>query len=96
MKLHKEEVARCGALCVSAQEYSCAVRAWIVFVKKIMNYDLRSRHVFSLPGAVVHFLSQSPHLHARGELEPLAQSSIIPSSTSLFDFRLSRELSLML
>jgi hypothetical protein len=32
--------------------------------KHFMNYDLRFRHVFSLPGAVVQLLSQSPHLRA--------------------------------
>jgi hypothetical protein len=43
--------------------------------KKIMHYDLRSRRVCSLPGIVVQFLSQSPHLHAQGELHPFGQIS---------------------
>jgi hypothetical protein len=34
MELHKEEVARRGTSRVSAQEYSCAMCAWIGFVKK--------------------------------------------------------------
>ena len=46
--------------------------------KSIMHYVLRSRHVCSLPGVVVHLHSQSPHLHAKGEFQPLAQSSFIP------------------
>jgi hypothetical protein len=33
MELHKEEVDRRVTPCVSAQEYSCAVHAWIVFIK---------------------------------------------------------------
>ena len=33
MELYKEEVARRAIACVSAHEYSCAVCAWIVFVK---------------------------------------------------------------
>jgi hypothetical protein len=33
-------------------------------LKKIHVFDLRFRHVCSLPGAVVQLLSQSPHLHA--------------------------------
>jgi hypothetical protein len=64
--------------------------------KKNIHYDLRSRHVFSLSGAVVQLLSQSPHLHAQGELHPLAQSSFIPPSLPPFDSRLSSELSLVL
>jgi hypothetical protein len=32
--------------------------------KSSTRFDLRSRHVFSLSGAVVQLLSQSPHLHA--------------------------------
>jgi hypothetical protein len=34
MELHNENVARRETSCVSAQEHSCAVRAWISFVKK--------------------------------------------------------------
>jgi hypothetical protein len=34
MELYKEDVARRGTSCASAQKYSCAVRVWIVFVIK--------------------------------------------------------------
>jgi hypothetical protein len=64
MELDNEDVARRAASCVSAQEYSCAVFAWIVFVKVSHIYDLLSRHVCSFTGAVVQLPSQSPHLHA--------------------------------
>ena len=43
-----------------------------------MHYVLCSRHVCSLPGVVVHLHSQSPHLHAKGELQSLARSFFIP------------------
>jgi hypothetical protein len=36
-------------------------------VKKITRYDSRSRHVCSLPGAVIQMLSQSLHLQGRLE-----------------------------
>ena len=65
MELHKEDVARRATARASAKEYSCAVCAWIEYV--------------NLPGAVVQLFSQSPHLHAQGELHPLAQSSFIPT-----------------
>jgi hypothetical protein len=53
MELHNDDVARRATSCVYAQEYSCAVCAWIPFVKKSHIYDLLSRHVFSWPGIVV-------------------------------------------
>jgi hypothetical protein len=53
MELHKGEVARRKTAAVYAQEYSCAVCARIVFLKKIIHYDLSSRHVCNLPGAFV-------------------------------------------
>jgi hypothetical protein len=83
MEPHKEEVARRAISCASAKEYSCAVCAWIEFVKKIVHYDLRSRHACSLPGAVVQLLSQSPHLHAQGELDPLSKAPLYPSISPL-------------
>jgi hypothetical protein len=70
MEMHEKDLARRPTSCVSAQEYNCAVSAWIVFVKKNMHHDLRSRHVCSLPVVVVQLPSQSPHLHAQGELHP--------------------------
>jgi hypothetical protein len=43
----------------------------------MMNYDLRSRHACSLPGAVVQLLSQSPHLHA---YTPKVSSALLPKT----------------
>jgi hypothetical protein len=34
IELHKEDVARHATSCFSSQLYSCAVSAWIEFVKK--------------------------------------------------------------
>jgi hypothetical protein len=54
MELRKVDVARRVTSCVSAQEYSFAMCAWVVFIKNFMHYyDLLSRHVSFLPGAVV-------------------------------------------
>jgi hypothetical protein len=44
---------------------------------KILHYDLRSRHVCSLPGAVVQLLSQSPHLNA---CTPKVSSILLPKA----------------
>jgi hypothetical protein len=93
MELDKEEVAWRETSCVSAQEFRCAVCAWIALAKTNMHYDLRSRHVCFLPRAAVQLLSQSPYVHVKGELHPLAQSFFIPPS---FDSRFSRGLSLVL
>jgi hypothetical protein len=70
MELNKQDVAK------RAQECNSAVCAWIE-CEKIMHYDLRTRLLSSLPSAVVQLLSQSPHQHAQGELQPLSQRSII-------------------
>jgi hypothetical protein len=45
MELHNEDVARRVTSFVSAQEYSCAVRAWIELVKFSHIYDILSRHL---------------------------------------------------
>jgi hypothetical protein len=96
MELHKEDVARRSTLFVSAQEYSCAMCAWIAFTK-IMHNDLRSRHACSLPGAAVQLLSRSPHLHAQGELcPPACPKPLYTPSTPPFYSHLSHEQSLML
>jgi hypothetical protein len=68
MEPNKDDVARRATACASAQELSCAERAWVVFVKKNMHCDLRFSHVCSLPNAAVELLSKSPHLHAKCEL----------------------------
>jgi len=95
IELHKEDVAWRATSCVSAQEYSCAVCAWISFVKKLCT--MICALIACAPcQASSSSCSQSPHLHDKGLLHPLAQSSFIPPSTSPFDSRLSRESFLML
>ena len=48
------------------------------FCENVTHYDLRFGHVCSLLGIAVQLLSQSPHLHAKVELHPFAQSSVAP------------------
>jgi hypothetical protein len=42
MELNNEDVARRATSCVSAQEYSCAVCAWIEFIKNSHIFDFLS------------------------------------------------------
>ena len=52
--------------------------------KNVMHYDLRSRRVCFLPGAVAQLLSRSPHLnadtrlHAQAELNPFPKDLVYP------------------
>jgi hypothetical protein len=78
MELNNEGVARRATPCVSSQEYSCVVCAWIEFVKISHTYELLSRHVLSLLGVVVQLLPQSPHQRActpKVSFHPFSQSS---------------------
>ena len=64
IELHSENVARRATfMCFCARTQLRRVRVDCI-CKNFMDYDLRSRHVCSLPGAVVQLTSQSMHLHA--------------------------------
>jgi hypothetical protein len=56
---------------------SVAACAWIACVDIYALRFALSRLACSLPGAGVQLLSQSPHLHAQGELHSLAKSTFI-------------------
>jgi hypothetical protein len=80
IQLHKEEVANVFLRMNTTAPCSCG----LIF-KNCIYYDSRTRHVCSLPGAVVQLLSQSPHLLAPGELNPLAQGFFTPPPLPPFD-----------
>jgi hypothetical protein len=67
-------------------------RARVNFIcKNFMHYDLRSRHVCSLPGVVVQLLSQLPHLQActpKVSSTLLIKAPVYPPPSYPFDSRL--------
>jgi hypothetical protein len=81
MELHKEGVARGATPCVSAQEYSCAVCAWISFVKMscALRFTLSSRVLLArCRRQVTRSIAAPTRLHTKVELHLLAQSSCQP------------------